>query len=75
MDTEKDEMKERTVKEIVSLLGDLPESKVRSVVEFIHFLRWSEDTFTDDEIAIIRKSREEAAAGKGTPWRDVRDDV
>ncbi|MBN2494618.1 MAG: hypothetical protein JXR96_08525 [Deltaproteobacteria bacterium] len=68
-------MRDRTVKRIVSLLDDLPESKARSVIEYIQFLRWSEDSFTEDEVAIIQKSREETAEGKGTPWRDVRDDV
>jgi len=68
-------MKARTVKKIVSLLDDLSESKVRSVIEYIQFLRWSEDSFTEDEVDIIQKSRKEAAEGKGTPWRDVRDDV
>jgi len=33
------------------------------------------DRFSEDEIAIIEKSRKEAAEGKGTPWRNVRDDV
>jgi hypothetical protein len=68
-------MKARTVKRIVSLLEDLSENKVRSVIEYIQFLRWSEDRFTEDEVTIIQKSRKEAAEGKGTPWRDVRDDV
>jgi len=68
-------MKSRTVERIVSLLDDLSESKARSVIEYIQFLRWSDDRFSEDEIAIIEKSRKEAAEGKGTPWRNVRDDV
>lgn len=68
-------MKARTVKKIVSLLDDLSESKVRSVIEYIQFLRWSGDRFSEDEIDIIQASRKEASEGAGTPWRDVRDDV
>ncbi len=68
-------MNSRTVERIVSLLEDLSESKARSVIEYIQFLRWSDDRFSEDEITIIEKSRMEAAEGKGTPWRNVRDDV
>lgn len=68
-------MKSSTVEKIVSLIEDLSERKARSVIEYIQFLRWSEDSFTEDEIAIIQESRKEAGEGKGTPWRDVRNDV
>ncbi|MBW1809170.1 MAG: hypothetical protein JRJ87_13330 [Deltaproteobacteria bacterium] len=68
-------MKTNTVEKIVTLLEDLSEKKARSVIEYIQFLRWSEDSFTKDEMDIIQKSRKEASEGNGTPWRDVRDDV
>ncbi|MCK4303818.1 MAG: hypothetical protein KAY24_06235 [Candidatus Eisenbacteria sp.] len=68
-------MKNQTVKKIVTLLDDLSDKKARSVIEYIQFLRWSDERFSEEEIAVIQKSRGEARKGEGAPWRNVRDDV
>ncbi len=68
-------MKPKTVQKIVELLDNLPERKARNVMEYIQFLHWSDDDFSKEEIDLIQQARKEAKKNKGTPWRDVRNDV
>lgn len=68
-------MKPQTVQKISSLLKGIPEKKVRTLIDFIDFLKWSDETFTKEEDQIIHDGSRESKEGKGVDWRDVRKDV
>ncbi len=68
-------MKNQTIKKISSMLEDVSEKKAGTLIEFIDFLRWSEDKFTAEEDQIIIAGSREAKEGEGVNWRDVRADV
>jgi hypothetical protein len=69
------EMEQQTVEKIASMLEEMPEQKAAQVVDYLEFIRWSDDIFREDEIMLIQEARTEAKDGKGTEWRAVRDDV
>ncbi len=68
-------MKPQTIEKISSLLKGLPEKKAGSLIDFIDFLRWNEDSFSEEENQIILTGSLEAKEGKGVNWRNVRADV
>jgi hypothetical protein len=65
-------MKRKLKSKVLSLIEDLPEDKIPSVVDYIGYLMDKEAVFTPQEKAIIRKAHQEAARGKGIDWRRVR---
>ena len=68
-------MEQQTVEKIASMLEEMPEQKAAQVVDYLEFIRWSDDIFREDEIMLIQEACTEAKDGKGTEWRAVRDDV
>ena len=68
-------MKPHTIEKISYLLKRIPEKKAGSLIDFIDFLRWNEDSFNKEENQIILASSQDAKEGKGVNWRDVRTDV
>jgi hypothetical protein len=70
-----DAMKLQTIEQISAMLKDMPERKARTVIEFLGYLRWSDESFTDEEKEIILQGTKEIEDGLGVNWRDVRSDV
>ena len=68
-------MKRHTIEKISSLLKVIPEIKAGSLIDFIAFLRWNEDSFDEEENQIILAGSQDAKEGKGVNWRDVRTDA
>ena len=68
-------MRPQTVKHISSMLKDLPEQKARTIIEFLGYLRWSDESFTEEENQIIFQGSKDIEEGHGVNWRDVRSDV
>ena len=68
-------MKNQTIQKISSLLKEIPEKKAGTLIDFIDFLKWSEEAFTAEENQIILAGSQEAKDGKGVNWREARADV
>jgi hypothetical protein len=68
-------MRPQTIEYISSMLKDLPEQKARTVIEFLGYLRWSDESFTDNEKEVILQGTKEIEEGLGVNWQDVRSDV
>jgi hypothetical protein len=68
-------MKAQTREKIVTLLEGVPEKKAGSIVDFIRFLRWADDAFSEEEIALVLEAKKESRTVRGKSWRSVRNDV
>jgi len=65
-------MKQATLNKIVHVLETFPEKKVPSLIDYINYLKDQEDSFSPEEIALIKSAQEEAAHGMGVNWREIK---
>ncbi len=64
-------MKQATLNRIVHLLETFPERKARSLMDYINYLRDQEESFSPEEIALIKAAEAEALQGAGVNWREI----
>ncbi len=67
-------MKQTTLTKIVHLLETFPESKVHSLMDYINYLRDQKDSFSAEEIALVKAAQKEAIKGAGINWREIKRD-
>ncbi|MBI5789692.1 MAG: hypothetical protein HZA78_12645 [Candidatus Schekmanbacteria bacterium] len=65
-------MKQATLNRIIPLLETLPEKKVHSLMDYINYLIDQQDSFSEEEVTLIKNAQEEALYGKGVNWREIK---
>jgi hypothetical protein len=66
----------QTIDKIVDELKEIPENKYTSIIDYLHFIKWEQDTtLTADEEKLIEEAEAEIKQGKGKNWRDIKRNV
>ena len=69
-------MNTQVLDNIVDEIKSLPDDKVSSLLDFLHFLKLDKDSYLSKEEKIIVEEAEiEINSGKGINWRKIKRDV
>ncbi len=59
--------------ELISLIRQMPAEELQAVMDYVHFLRQSEEVEpTEEELRIIARGRAEFAGGECLGWRSIK---
>lgn len=61
---------------IVDEIKNLPEDKIPTLLDFLHFLKLDKDSYlSKEEEKIVEEAEIEIESGKGKSWRKIKRDV